>query len=32
MKMLDKLNAMRGHGGPVQTHGLDDEVLLGIVR
>ena len=28
MKMLDKLNAMRRHGGAVQTHGLDDETLL----
>jgi acetylornithine/succinyldiaminopimelate/putrescine aminotransferase len=28
MKMLDKLNAMRSHGGPVQTHGLADETLL----
>ena len=28
MKMLEKLNAMRSHGGPVQTHGLDDATLL----
>jgi len=28
MKMLEKLNAMRAHGGAVQTHGLADEVLL----
>ncbi len=28
MKMLEKLNAMRSHGGAVQTHGLDDETLL----
>ena len=28
MKMLEKLNAMRGHGGAVQTRGLDDETLL----
>ena len=28
MKMLDKLNAMRTHGGAVQTHGLADEALL----
>ena len=28
MKMLEKLNAMRTHGGAVQTHGLDDETLL----
>jgi acetylornithine/succinyldiaminopimelate/putrescine aminotransferase len=28
MKMLEKLNAMRGHGGAIQTHGLDDETLL----
>jgi acetylornithine/succinyldiaminopimelate/putrescine aminotransferase len=32
MKMLDKLNTMRGHGGPVQTHGLDDESLLRIAE
>ncbi len=32
MKMLDKLNAMRGHGGAVQTHGLDDETLLRIAE
>ena len=28
MKMLEKLNAMRAHGGAIQTHGLDDETLL----
>ncbi len=28
MTMLDKLNAMRSHGGPVLTRGLDDEALL----
>ena len=28
MKMLEKLNVMRGHGGALQTHGLDDETLL----
>lgn len=28
MKMLEKLNAMRGHGGKIQTRGLDDETLL----
>ena len=28
MKMLEKLNAMRTHGGAVQTHGLDDETVL----
>jgi len=28
MKMLDKLNAMRGHGGAVQTVGLEDETIL----
>ena len=28
MKMLEKLNAMRGYGGEVRTHGLDDETLL----
>ena len=28
MKMLEKLNAMRSHGGAVQTHGVDDETLL----
>ncbi len=28
MKMLEKLNAMRAHGGPIQTHGLDDETVL----
>ena len=28
MKMMEKLNAMRSHGGAVQTHGLDDETLL----
>jgi len=26
--MLEKLNAMRGFGGEVRTHGLDDETLL----
>ena len=28
MTMLEKLNAMRGFGGEVRTHGLDDETLL----
>ncbi len=28
MTMLEKLNAMRSHGGAVQTRGLDDETLL----
>ena len=28
MKMLEKLHAMRAHGGAVQTHGLDDETVL----
>ena len=28
MNMLEKLNAMRSHGGPVQTHGLNDDSLL----
>ncbi len=28
MTMLEKLNEMRGHGGPVSTRGLDDETLL----
>jgi acetylornithine/succinyldiaminopimelate/putrescine aminotransferase len=28
MRMLEKLNAMRGYGGEVRTHGLDDETLL----
>ena len=28
MKMLEKLNAMRSHGGAIQTHGLNDETLL----
>jgi len=28
MKMLEKLNVMRTHGGAVKTHGLDDETLL----
>ena len=28
MKMLDKLNAMRNHGGAIQTQGLDDETIL----
>jgi acetylornithine/succinyldiaminopimelate/putrescine aminotransferase len=28
MTMLEKLNAMRGYGGEVRTHGLDDETLL----
>ena len=27
MKMLEKLNAMRAHGGAIQTHGLDDETV-----
>jgi len=27
MNMLEKLNAMRSHGGAIQTHGLDDETL-----
>jgi len=28
MKMLEKLNAMRSHGGAAQTDGLDDATLL----
>jgi len=28
MKTLEKLTAMRAHGGAVQTHGLDDETVL----
>ena len=28
MKMMDKLNAMRGHGGTLQTFGVDDETIL----
>jgi len=28
MTMMEKLNAMRTHGGTVQTHGLDDDTLL----
>ncbi len=32
MTMLKKLNAMRCHGGPVQTRGLDDETLLQFVQ
>ena len=28
MKMLEKLNAMRAHGGEIQTRGLDDETVL----
>jgi len=28
MKMLEKLTAMRGHGGAIQTRGLDDKTLL----
>jgi acetylornithine/succinyldiaminopimelate/putrescine aminotransferase len=28
MKMMEKLNAMRSHGGAIKTHGLDDETLL----
>jgi 4-aminobutyrate aminotransferase-like enzyme len=28
MKMLEKLDAMRSHGGAIKTHGLDDETLL----
>ena len=28
MTMMEKLNAMRAHGGTVQTFGLDDETLL----
>jgi acetylornithine/succinyldiaminopimelate/putrescine aminotransferase len=28
MTMLEKLNALRAHGGAVQTRGLDDETLL----
>jgi len=28
MTMLQKLNAMRTHGGALQTHGIDDETLL----
>jgi len=30
--MLEKLNAMRTHGGPVRTHGLDDETVLGFAK
>lgn len=32
MKMLEKLTAMRSHGGAVQTHGLDDETLQKIAQ
>ena len=32
MKMLEKLNAMRAHGGAVQTFGLDDKTLLRIAE
>jgi acetylornithine/succinyldiaminopimelate/putrescine aminotransferase len=32
MKMLEKLSAMRSHGGAIQTHGLDDETLLRFVQ
>lgn len=32
MKMLEKLNAMRSHGGAIQTHGLNDETLLRFVQ
>ncbi len=32
MKMLDKLAAMRTHGGPILTHGLDDETLQRFAR
>jgi len=28
MKMLEKLNAMRAHGGAIQTYGLDDETVI----
>lgn len=28
MNMLEKLNAMRTHGGAIQTRGLDDETVL----
>lgn len=28
MKMMEKLNAMRSHGGTVKTFGLDDETVL----
>jgi acetylornithine/succinyldiaminopimelate/putrescine aminotransferase len=28
MKMFEKLNAMRSHGGALETHGLDDKTLL----
>ena len=27
MNMMEKLNAMRNHGGAISTHGLDDETL-----
>jgi acetylornithine/succinyldiaminopimelate/putrescine aminotransferase len=32
MTMIEKLNAMRAHGGAVQTFGLDDETLLRFAR
>lgn len=32
MKMLEKLNAMRSHGGAIQTHGLDNETLLNFAQ
>lgn len=32
MKMLEKLNAMRAHGGQIQTHGLDDTTLFGFAE
>ena len=28
MTMMEKLNAMRSHGGAIQTFGLDDETVL----
>ena len=27
MTMMDKLNAMRAHGGAAHTHGLDDATI-----
>jgi len=32
MQMIEKLNAMRSHGGAVKSHGLDDETLLRFAR
>ena len=28
MTLLDRLNALRNHGGPARTHGLPDDVIL----